>query len=87
MDSAAEPSSLTLYGSTTETGDTPTKAVFADGTYTVNNVTAKKLSSTKTGSTEEPKPEVTLTLDRTSADAKAGETVTFTVTYTGTKEL
>ncbi len=87
LTAAAGPTNLTLYGSATETGDTSTEAAFADGTYKVGGEIAKKLSSTKTGSTEEPKPEVTLTLDRTSVDAKAGETVTFTVTYTGTDEL
>ena len=87
LTAAAGPTNLTLYGSAAETGDTSTEAAFADGTYKVGGEIAKKLSSTKTGSTEEPKPEAKLTLDRETANAKAGETVTFTVTYTGTKEL
>ena len=87
LTAAAGPVSKKLYGSAMETGDTSTEAVFEVDTYKVGGETAKKLSSTKTGSTEEPKPEAKLTLDRETADATAGETVTFTATYTGTDAL
>lgn len=88
LNKAAEPKGVELYGSTDVNGETSDEAVFNEeqSTYTVSGEAAKKLSTTQVDG--EPKPEKpTLTIDPTSANANAGETATFTATYTGTDEL
>ena len=88
LTAAAEPSSKQLYGSTDADGETSVEAVFDEEqrTYTVSGAVVKKLSSKQTGGSAPVTP-VTLTLEPTSVDVAAGETATFTATYTGTGEL
>ena len=86
LTAAAGPTSKKLYGSAEATGNTSDEAVFADSTYKVGSEIAKKLSSTQVGGSTPVEP-ATLTLTPETANAKAGETVTFTATYTGTDEL
>lgn len=76
-----------LYGSAAVDGDTAKEAVFANGTYTVGGIAAKKLGNEQVGSTEPEPVQPTLTISPETADVKAGETAEFTVTYTGTDEL
>ena len=89
LNAAAEPKGIELYGSATVDGETSVEAVFdaEQGTYTVGGATAKKLSNQQVGGSTTPVMPATLTLNHTSADIKAGETATFTATYTGTGTL
>ena len=82
----AEPTNKKLYGSVGVDGDTSIEAVFEDGTYKVGGEVAKKLSNKQAGSSTPVAP-VTLTLVSETANVAAGETATFTVTYTGTDTL
>ena len=82
---AAEPTTKTFYGSATESGAASTEAVFKEGTYKVGSEVAKRLTSEQEGVT--PPAPVTLTLDSAERNATAGETVTFSVTYTGADTL
>ena len=83
---AAEPSSKQLYGSTDVDGDTAEEFSFEGGTYQVNGKVAKKLSNKQVGGPAPVEP-ASLTLTPKTANVAAGETATFTATYTGTGEL
>ena len=83
---AAGPESMTFYGSTDVGGKTAEEASFKDGTYQISGEVAKKLTNKQAGGSTPTEP-VTLTLNSTSADIKAGETATFTAAYTGTGKL
>ena len=88
LNAAAGPQNIELYGSATADGDTFTEAVFDEeqGTYTVSGEVAKELTNKQAGGSTPTEP-VTLTLNPTSVDVAAGETATFTATYTGTGTL
>ena len=82
----AEPTNKKLYGSVGVDGDTSIEAVFEDGTYKVGGEVAKKLSNKRAGGSTPVEP-ASLTLAPETADVAAGETATFTVTYSGTDTL
>ena len=81
------PAGKTLYGATTVDGDTTEEAKFEDGNYKVSGGIAKKLSDKQVeGSPASVKPTLTIT-PKTGSNAYNGQTLTFTVTYTGTDTL
>ena len=86
LTSAAEPASKTFYGSTSVDGETTEKATFDTDTYKVSGGVAKKLTN-KLSDNVTPPAQASVTLDSTERNVTAGETVTFTATYTGTGTL
>ena len=85
LDKAAEPTSKTFYGAATVNGNTTEEAKFEDGTYKVNDAVARKLSNQQVGGS--PEPTATLTITPEAASVYNGQTLTFTVTYTGKDTL
>ena len=85
LTAAAGPASIKIYGSATVDGDTTEEAVFDTDTYKVNGEIAKKLSNQQVGGS--PEPTVTLTITPEAASVYNGQTLTFTVTYTGKDTL
>ena len=86
LTSAAEPASKTFYGSTSVDGETTEEATFDTDTYKVSGGVAKKLTN-KLSDNVTPPAQASVTLDSTERNVTAGETVTFTATYTGTGTL
>ena len=84
LTAAAEPSGKKFHGSTNVDGGTAEEATFDGSTYQVSGGVAKKLSYNSV--TPEPS-DPTLTLSPTEKTINAGETATFTATYTGTGTL
>ena len=85
---AAEPKSLVLYGATFANGETTSSVEFGGDSYKIDDYTvARKISNKNANDSGEQKPAVSLTLDRNTANANAGESVDFTATYNGTGEL
>ena len=86
LTSEAEPASKTFYGSTSVDGETTEEATFNTDTYKVSGGVAKKLTN-KLSDNVTPPAQASVTLDSTERNVTAGETVTFTATYTGTGTL
>ncbi len=86
LDKAAEPASKTFYGSTSVDGETTEEATFDTDTYKVSGGVAMKLTN-KLSDNVTPPAQASVTLDSTEQNVTAGETVTFTATYTGTGTL
>ena len=86
LTSEAEPASKTFYGSTSVDGETTEEATFDTDTYKVSGEVAKKLTN-KLSDNVTPPAQASVTLDSTERNVTAGETVTFTATYTGTGTL
>ena len=87
LKSAVIGSSKTIYGATTLDGEV-SQAVFSDGTYKVGEEVAKKITNAAGGQVTPPvKSTISFAADSENKNVVAGNSVTFTVNYDGTKKL
>ena len=81
------PASIIIYGSTTLDGDV-SQAEFKTDSYYIGEEVAKKITNVAGGSVTPPvNSTISFAADSESKDVVAGNSVTFTVKYDGTKDL